>query len=734
MRKTLIVIFSLLILCTLGFADGPDPGEFEAKSYDNAKVLRIKYTEGEAFLKRSYEEGFEEATVNLPVFEKDSVGTTEGRVEIYLGRMNYLRLDYDSEVEFERIPELRKTDVSIRILRGGMYLDIAGLDYERDVEIQTPDCGVFVLDKGLYRINVNDRGATEILVYEGMAEVSGQDYSRNVRENQKIVMLDGGVRERPFYFYETDQDDFDRWNRERSNETGYARFATSRYLDQGYEDYEYELSRSGRWQYHTTYREYIWIPYNLGSSWTPYYNGRWVWTPHYGYVWSSYDSWGYFTHHYGRWHYDPFYGWHWMSGYRWSPGWVYWFGDRHHYGWCPLGRRNRPVVVINKRWMRKHNYRRGIPGHARSAVIVTKGNLRAVKISKAAVNKRVLANKIMAGKGFAPKDRIAATKLKVMNARGKQVMYKKGAFLSKAKYKTTTPVVRSKSGTKKDTVYKYSGKTSDKKVFKYSKTAKSGAAKDRTTTPSKKYKYSGDSGSKSKSSTSSSKYRYKSPIKSKAKSSSTKSTTKSKYRSPSKSKYRSSSKPKSKSSSTRSKSKSKSSSKYKSPKKKKDSPSYYSPTKRPSYSSSSSSKYNSSSSSKSYSQPKYKSSSSSYSRPKYKSSSSSSSSTPRYKSSSSSSSYSRPKYKSSSSSSSSRSYSRPSSKSSSSSRSRSYSRPSSKSSSSSRSYSKPSRSSSRSSSKSYSRPSRSSKSSSSRSSRSSRSSSSKSSSSKSKKK
>ena len=51
------------------------------------------------------------------VFEKDTVGTTEGRLEIYLGRLNYLRLDHDTKVEFETVPPLRKTNMNIRVLQ-----------------------------------------------------------------------------------------------------------------------------------------------------------------------------------------------------------------------------------------------------------------------------------------------------------------------------------------------------------------------------------------------------------------------------------------------------------------------------------------------------------------------------------------------------------------------------------------------------------------------------------------
>jgi hypothetical protein len=332
------------------------------------------------------------------------------------------------------------------VLRGGIYLDIENLDYERDIEVQTSDCGVFLLDRGAYRINVSEGGRTEVYVYDGNAEVAGDNYSRNVRENQKMVMFNGQVKERPFYFYSTDKDEFDRWNQDRSSELGYARYGSSQYLDSGYEEYEHELSRHGRWRYNDTYNTYIWIPYNVGVDWRPYYHGRWIWNPFYGYVWNSFDSWGYLTHHYSRWHWDPYYHWYWIPGYRWSPAWVSWYWDDYYYGWCPLSWWNRPVVVYNGHWWRNHNYRHGIPFHARSTTIIRKSQLSASGVHRVALRKgdtTALSKKSLVFKGNAPNVRPRISKVDVINARGKKVVFKENSLVSASKYKvmkTTTGI------------------------------------------------------------------------------------------------------------------------------------------------------------------------------------------------------------------------------------------------------------------------------------------------------
>ncbi len=451
MKKTLITFVSLLLLSGACWSDDMEANANTAKYYDNAKVVRIKSVEGEGFVQRSYDEGNEEATANLPLFEKDTVGTTDGRLAVYLGRLNYLRLDTDSVVLLEKVPQLRKTDLVVRLEQGSIYLDIENLDREKSIEIQTADCGIFLLDKGVYRVNSDPDGQTEVIVIEGIAEVAGSEDSRNVRENQKIVMSGGSVEERPYYFYASEKDDFDNWNEGQNREQGYARYGTSRYLQGGYEDYEYEMSRAGRWTYMSEFSSYVWSPYHAGADWRPYANGRWVWNPYYGYVWTSYDTCGWFTHHYGRWHWSYGGGWYWIPSYHWSPAWVSWFWNDNYYGWSPMSWWNRPVIIINNRWDRQFDYHRGIPHHSRSTIIIRKNELSSANIHRVALNKATLGqggNDTIAYRGSAPGDRPVLNKVTVINARGRSVTYKQGSIVSAEKYRTQGSDIRNQ-------VYKY---------------------------------------------------------------------------------------------------------------------------------------------------------------------------------------------------------------------------------------------------------------------------------------
>lgn len=433
-------LFISLVLAMAVLLPAQNPGEdevFRTKYYENAKVVRVKYVDGEAFVDRSYDEGQEEATVNLPLFEKDMVETTDGRMEIYLGRLNYLRLDYDTRIDLEKLPALRHTSLALNIRRGGVYLDANSLDYERDMEIQTPDCGIFLLGRAVLRINVIPGEGTEVIVQEGLVEVAGSSYNRDLRSGQKVVFLNGAVRESPFYFRTALTDDFDQWQRQRDQQLGVARYGTSRYLDEGYSDYEYELSRHGRWLFNSSYNRHIWIPHHLMNGWRPYYHGRWVWNPYYGYVWTSYDPWGWFTHHYGRWHWDVGMGWHWIPGYRWSPAWVAWYWGDSYYGWTPLSYWNRPVFVFNNRWHRDYHYWKGLPRNSLSTVIIRKDRLLASHIHQQAANRpgsRTVIKHTIPFRGSAPNLRLQAETVRLINAKGRNIVVKRGALASPARY------------------------------------------------------------------------------------------------------------------------------------------------------------------------------------------------------------------------------------------------------------------------------------------------------------
>ncbi len=94
------------------------------------------------------------------------------------------------------------------------------------------------------------------------------------------------------------------------------------------------LQPYGEW-IEVDYDVYVWKPYRVARSWSPYSVGHWEYTS-YGWYWESYEPFGWATYHYGRWYNDDYYGWVWVPGYEWGPSWVEWRYSNAYIGWSPL--------------------------------------------------------------------------------------------------------------------------------------------------------------------------------------------------------------------------------------------------------------------------------------------------------------------------------------------------------------------------------------------------------------
>ena len=336
MRKTIVSAALLLLFIAISYAESPE--------YTNESIARLSYVNGNAFIQRSSELAYEEGIVNMPIAQGDRVGTTEGRAEVYFGKGKYIRIDNHTKIDFINLPK-RGNDLSqIRIWSGHVYFSVNSLDREKSLEIHTADVSIYVLDRGLYRIDVRENGETEIFVFNGLVEAAGESGSTLVKEAQKLVAIEGHFTSRPIRFHAVSEDGFDRWNEDRDI-TVRERMA-QRYLPDELDDYEGELQHYGDWAYVSPFG-YVWIPQGVRSGWRPFHNGRWIWISTCGWTWLPYEPWGWVTFHFGRWHWHVGIGWYWIPTAVWGPGWVSWYWGHDYCAWAPMSYYGYPGVVIN---------------------------------------------------------------------------------------------------------------------------------------------------------------------------------------------------------------------------------------------------------------------------------------------------------------------------------------------------------------------------------------------------
>ncbi|MFC2168506.1 DUF6600 domain-containing protein [Acidobacteriota bacterium] len=372
-----ILSFLVFLLCCVSLAVASEDTEYYSDSY-----ARLSYVNGDVFIQRAGDNGFEEGDVNLPMIKGDKIGTREGRAEIHFGKKNYLRIDRQTQLDLVELPELGSDVIQLHLLSGDIFLRINYLQREKDFEVHTPDASFYVLEEGLYRIVVRENVQTEVLVYEGSLEAAGQEESVLVDENESVFAFDGLFRSESSDYYTEYDDSFADWTRSRDELQ--SRYVAKRYLPEELYEYETELAYNGRWTYESPYG-YVWIPSIRYTSWRPYSNGRWVWYPVIGWTWVSSHSWGWATSRYGRWHWRTSLGWYWIPTRRWGPSWVHWHNGYNYLAWSPLSYWNRPVVIVNNRFYGRNNDRY-YPTHSRALTVIRKDQLQARSISKVALS------------------------------------------------------------------------------------------------------------------------------------------------------------------------------------------------------------------------------------------------------------------------------------------------------------------------------------------------------------
>ncbi len=343
----------------------------EDETYYPFKFARLNYVSGDVFIQRTGDLGYEKGEINLVLVEGDSLGTGDGRAEVRFGRRNTVRIDANGKIEFAGLPDGTDDPVKLHILEGRIYVRIENLNFEKAVEVHTPDASFYVLDAGLYRFDIDPGGRTSVSAIEGELEAASESGSVVLGPGEMLAASDGRFLGDP-ESGRLSSDDFAEWN--DSREALFARRSTRTHLPADLDEYEDELDDNGRWVNENPYG-YVWVPSVTQSDWRPYMMGRWAWYPVIGWTWVSSEPWGWSVYHYGRWHWRGGLGWYWIPRNEWGPAWVNWWWDGDYVGWCPLSWYNRPAVLVHNAFYDRH-YGRDFPIDNRAMTVIRRDGLR----------------------------------------------------------------------------------------------------------------------------------------------------------------------------------------------------------------------------------------------------------------------------------------------------------------------------------------------------------------------
>lgn len=315
------------------------PGVRAQDDVSYARVVRLSRVIGEVSVAHAGAQGWESASVNLPLQEGDSLATGNGRAEIEFESGATAYLDENSVVEFTKLSLAdgnRITQLTLTQGTASFYANPAGAD---SFGVLTSNLQVSLQGRAEFRIDLANDGAT-VEVSQGRVTVNSSVGTNQLEKGQSLSFLAsdppgvniGGLPA---------LDDFDKWVSQttQAEQSGYV--SAQSYVNSPYLYGLADLSMYGGW-YNVAPYGMVWQPYGIGYGWSPYYYGSWQ-NGGYGLCWISSEPWGWMPYHFGSWIFSPGVGWIWIPGpiTHWSPARVNWVQVGNRTGWVPIGPHDR---------------------------------------------------------------------------------------------------------------------------------------------------------------------------------------------------------------------------------------------------------------------------------------------------------------------------------------------------------------------------------------------------------
>ena len=302
---TLTRILFLMSFCTLliGQAVAASPEYDESHAIN---PLRLSYINGNVSFSRYGAPDWVAARVNTPIAAGDSIYTADhSELELQTESRSYIRADDNTQLT---VVNQTQDFLQLKITSGLISLDLRSVPTAGySIEIDTPNA-VFMIDRlGYYRVEVD--GDVHFITRRGgrATAIFASGRSILVQPSEQVVLHGTDIASTETYIA-PEQDDWDRWNYERTNFLADA--LSERYLPPGVAGAR-DLDLYGNWRVTPEYGA-VWVPENLAPDWVPYSAGQWVWDPFYQWTWVDDAPWGWAPFHYGR-----------------------WVNLRGYWGWCP---------------------------------------------------------------------------------------------------------------------------------------------------------------------------------------------------------------------------------------------------------------------------------------------------------------------------------------------------------------------------------------------------------------
>ena len=260
-----------------------------------SRVARLAYAEGSVSFQPGGTQDWIAAAINRPLTTGDQIwADRDSRAELQLDGST-LRLAGGTAVS---LLDLGDNVTQVQLSSGTLLVRVRRLDDNETYEIDTPNLAFSILRPGLYRLSVDESGAsTAVRVRSGQGEVTGGGTAYMVRANEDDIFSGTDQLTENMQPNAAGEDSFDAWSADRDGR--WEQSVSSRYVSPDVVGYE-DLDNQGAWRPVAEYGT-VWFPNRVAVGWAPYHYGHWSYIAPWGYTWVDDQPWGFAPFHYGRW-------------------------------------------------------------------------------------------------------------------------------------------------------------------------------------------------------------------------------------------------------------------------------------------------------------------------------------------------------------------------------------------------------------------------------------------------
>lgn len=346
-----------------------------AQDSDYSRVVRLSRTDGQVLVSHPGSDAWEDAPVNLPLQEGDTLATQGGLAEIEFENGATAYLAENSVLQFTQLNFSdggRVTQLSLTQGAGTFY---ANLTRQDSFSVVSPTFEVAIPERAEVRVDAfRDNASLQVLM--GEVSVSTNEGSTTFEKGQSVTIDQGDLQNMDVARL-PEPDSFDQWVSAEGETIQSGTTNSLTYISSPNYYGLSDLSIYGSWVNFPGYGN-SWRPFRMGFGWTPYSDGNWILDPRLGWIWVSNEPWGWMPYHFGTWELSPAFGWVWVPGgpaglRSWQPACVNWVRVGNQIGWVA----------------RSPNDREGAPANIQHGVVTRTGT---------STRNRTGSNQIVAGK------------------------------------------------------------------------------------------------------------------------------------------------------------------------------------------------------------------------------------------------------------------------------------------------------------------------------------------------